>query len=224
MGAQFKWSSLDYSASLEDENITSLVVGPYLLQLVLAAARNLRGTAWRWRSPSATLVACTTRLPRWCWQSLPTVPLQNKFVFERGDANLPQFSPLKTQPITFSPRPGAYPWSSLPPTTWTTVNYRRRPGCRCSGQNSAQVEWQLHFTVHHILSFVNLCSDCEANVPCCWGVRCTAPSWSRDTSCYARDIASARDWLSLRDAHREEKQLWDGSWVSFNSAAQSVDF
>ena len=39
------------------------------------------------------------------------------------------------------------------------------------------------------------------------GVHCTAPSRPLDTSCHARDVASARDLLSLHGAQREENKF-----------------
>ena len=69
--------------------------------------------------------------------------------------------------------------------------------------------------------FVDLCSDYEANEPCYGGrgggeegrfyTACTAPARPRDTSCHARDVASAHDLISLHRAQREENRFFDGS-------------
>ena len=64
---------------------------------------------------------------------------------------------------------------------------------------------------------VDLCSDYKANAPCYGGggggggrrfyTACTAPAQSRDTFCHARDVASARDLISLHGAQREENKF-----------------
>ena len=46
MGAQVESSSLDSSASLEDENITSLVVEPHLLQQPPARPSSSKESTW----------------------------------------------------------------------------------------------------------------------------------------------------------------------------------
>ena len=86
----------------------------------------------------------------------------NRFVSERRNSNLPGFGSLKIQPNTFAPHPEPCTWFPLPPTPWTSVNYRRRPGCRNSDQKDASF-----YCPCHKLPFVDLCSDCEANVPYC---------------------------------------------------------